>query len=166
MQEGATIAQLFALAIEVERAAERLYRGLEAKFASHPEIAGFWRQYADEEAGHALWLERLRDKLAPERLSVPAAPAMLESARVLLQWLIKNPVKEVKNLEDAYQLANELEHSEINVIFEFLITNFSVDRDTPSFLRAQLRKHLAKLMTEFPQQFGNNIMRSAIQATS
>ncbi len=46
MSDKATIAELFELAIGAEKIAETLYRGLEAKFAHHPEIADFWCFYA------------------------------------------------------------------------------------------------------------------------
>ncbi len=59
MSNNATIAELFDLAIAAEQACEALYHGLADRFAHHPAVADFWTAYADEEAGHARWLERL-----------------------------------------------------------------------------------------------------------
>ena len=78
MSNKSTLARLFELAIAAEKAAEELYRGLEAKFAHHEDVADFWREYAGEEVMHAAWLERLRDSLAPERLSAPADPDVMD----------------------------------------------------------------------------------------
>lgn len=164
MSNKATIKELFELAIAVEKATEELYRGLEAKFAPHQEVADFWREYAAEEAGHAQRLERLRDELNPEQLSAPADPLMLKDVHKILQFSVENTLKGIKNLEDAYQLVNELENSETNAIFEFLITNFSSDKETQSFLRSQLQDHIAKLTTRFPTQFKSAARRRGIEA--
>ena len=130
MPNKATVSELFELAIAAEKAAEELYRRLEKKFAHHQEVADFWRKYAAEEVGHAHWLERLRDALNPDQLSAPADPFVLKDAHKVLQFSVENRLNDIKNLEDAYQLVNELENSETNAIFEFLITNFSSDEET------------------------------------
>jgi rubrerythrin len=151
------------LAISAEKATEELYRRLEAKFAHHQEVADFWGKYAAEEARHAQWLERLRDRSSPEQLSAPADPLMLKDARKILQFSIEDALEKIENLEDAYQLMTELENSETNAIFEFLIANFSSDERTLSFLRSQLEDHLARL-TEFPTQFRGTARRQVIKA--
>jgi rubrerythrin len=164
MSNQATVAELFELAIAAEKAAEKLYRGLEAKFAHYQEVADFWAGYATEEAWHVKGLEHIRHTLNPEQLSAPADPSMLKGARRLLQFSTENALKEVRNLEDAYQLVHEFESSETNVIFEFLITNFYSDKKAQSFLRSQLKDHIAKLITEFPTQFKHTAKRRAIGA--
>ncbi len=164
MPKDTTVAELFDLAIGAEKAAEEMYRGLETKFTHYPEIAGFWRQYAAEEAGHARWLERLRDRLGQEELSAPADSRALENARVVLEFSVKDALEEIENLQVAYQVANELESSETNTVFEFLITHFSYDEETQSFLKAQLREHIAKLTTKFPAQFKDAAMRLSVDA--
>ena len=165
MSEEATVGELFELAIAAEKTAEKLYRGLGARFAHHEEVADFWRSYAAEEAGHAKWLKRLREGLDAGRLSAPADPVTLENARQVLQFSVENTLQEIENLEDAYQLANELENSETSAIFEFLITNFSSDEETQSFLRAQLRDHVARLMIDLPTQFKSVVVRRGIKAS-
>ena len=67
-----TVGKLFDYAIELERAAETLYRQLEKMFAHYPEVALFWKHYADEENGHASYLERIRAGVDADRLSRPA----------------------------------------------------------------------------------------------
>jgi rubrerythrin len=158
------IRDLFDLAISAERAAEALYRGLEAKFAHHPEVAAFWSRYAEDEDGHARWLERLKASLDAEQLEAPADPVMAESLRRLLDVPIEDRLAEVEDLEDAYQLVNELEHSETNAVFEFLITHFASEQTTPAFLRAQLRDHVTRLMVDFPIQFQTAEARHEIKA--
>ena len=153
MPQDATVAELFKLAIDLEKAAEELYRRLESKFAHRQKVADFWKEYATEEAGHAKWLERLRDGSSPEDLSALGNPLMLEEARKLLQYYTETDLAGIENLRDAYQLADELENSEINAIFEFLVDNFSADEKMQDFLRSLLKDHIAKLMLWFPTQF-------------
>ena len=158
-----TIAALVELAISLEKSAAEIYRWLELKFAHQQEVVDFWKRYAAEEDMHAQWLERLRDRLGPGKLSAPADPLMLKEARSILQSSA-GKLSRIKNLEDAYQLVNELENSETNAIFEFLISNFSEDEKTQRFLRAQLREHIARLMIDFPIQFSNASARREIKA--
>jgi rubrerythrin len=160
----ATIAELIDLAISAEKAAEELYHGLEAKFAHHEDAAAFWREYAGEEAMHAAWLERLRDSLPPERLSVPADPSVLRDANQALQVPVERRLRDVHDLEDAYQSVNDLENSETNAVFDFLITNFAEDAKTQAFLRSQLRDHIGKLAIDFPIQFRLASVRREIKA--
>ncbi len=153
MTGQATVAELFKLAIELEESTQELYRGFETKFSRHQKIADFWKQYAAEEAGHAKWLARLRDSLSAEELSAPADPSMIETARRMLKSSIKHRLADITNLEDAYELAHELENSETNAIFEFLIVHFSTDEATQDFLRSHLKDHIGKLMLWSPAQF-------------
>jgi rubrerythrin len=164
MSNESTIARLLDLAIAAEKAAEELYRGLGTRFAHHEDVADFWREYADEEVMHAAWLERLRDSLAPERLSAPADPGVMEEAHRALQVPVKRRLQDVHNLEDAYQLAHELESSETNAVFGFLIGNFAGDKKTRAFLRSQLQDHIGKLIIDFPSQFRLDVVRRQILA--
>jgi rubrerythrin len=159
MTNKATVAKLFELAIAAERAGEALYRGLEKKFAHQQQAADFWGGYAQEEAGHARWLERLQGRLSAEQLSAPADPAILQAVYQALQFSVEQELKSVRNLEDAYQLASEVENAETNAVFEFLITTFPTDEQTAPFLRAQLSGHVGKIMIEFPTQFGPQARR-------
>ena len=125
-EEGATLADLFALAIAAEESAETLYRGLAIKFSRYADVADFWRQYAAEESGHALWLMRLRDRLDTEQLATPADPFALENVYRALHMSVETALAQIQNLEDAYQLVNDIESSETNAVFSFLVTNFAI----------------------------------------
>ena len=164
MSDQATMRELFEMSIAAERAAETLYRGFQAQFAHHPAAADFWAAYAAEEIMHARWIERLRDEQTPEQLATPAHPRVLRQARLALAFSVEEALQEIETLEDAYQRANELESAETNAIFDFLITNFSTDPKTQAFLRAQLKDHVAKLSTEFPDPLRHPTLRVAVKA--
>jgi rubrerythrin len=160
----ATILELFEKAIAAEKLAEELYHRLAALFTHEPDVAEFWEQYAGEEVGHARWLARYRDQLSLETLSQPADSEALAAAERALRLSIDQQVRNIKTLEDAYQLANELESSETNAVFEFIITNFSKDDESRDFLRAQLQDHIARLMFDFPEQFKSGDRREGVVA--
>ena len=159
-----TVAGLFEMAIDAERAAGELYHGLAAKFAHHPEVANFWKEYADEENNHAAWLARIRDGLSEDELAVPADPTTLHEAQAALRVSVERALNRIHDLEDAYQLVSELESVETSAVFDFLITHFSADEKTPAFLRAQLKEHIGRLMIDFPTQFKGAAMRRRVIA--
>jgi rubrerythrin len=164
MSQQVTVDQLFDLAISLERAAEALYQGLAAKFAHAPQVAQFWQQYAAEEASHARHLAYIQAEMSPERSSEAADAGMVEQARRRLEVSMGTQLNQVRNLEDAYQLANELESAETNAVFEFLIERFSGTQEAQSFVRAQLKSHIGRLMTEFPEPYRSRTSRLRVKA--
>ncbi len=147
MMTATTIAELLEMAIAAEKAARDVYLVLARKFAHDAEAARFWKEYAEEEAGHMRWLESQREAIKPEQLSVLADRRIVEYANKVLSFPVEAALTKIQTFEDAYQLANELEHAETNVIFEFLLDNFAADLKTQTFLRVQLREHVGKLVS-------------------
>lgn len=160
-----TIDELFTLAIAAERAAESLYWGLAQKFAPHADVVKFWQRYAAEEVAHALWLEQRRDMLPPEQRAAPADELIADQVRHVLKFSVPAALAEVTDLEDAYQLVNDLENSETNAVFEFLIEHFADDPATQTFLKSQLHAHIGNLRIGFPSQFRTTALRRGIKAT-
>ena len=72
----------------------------------------------------------------------------------------------VKNLEDAYQLELELENSETNSIFEFMVHNFSKDELARSrkFIHTQLTTHIAHLENDLPSDYRSSLARQKLPA--
>lgn len=161
-----TVENLFERAIELEEAAEILYNRLAEMFSQAPEVARFWKHYADEERGHAAYLRRIQAGVEAQRLAAPADSTLFEKARFCLESSSLQRLESIATLEDAYRLAVELENSETNTIFEFIIVNFSTDELAKSrrFLRAQLSTHIAKLQNEFPAQYRSQVARQKVLA--
>jgi rubrerythrin len=67
-----TVGKLFNYAIELEKVAETLYRQMGKMFAHNHDIVQFWEHYADEERGHASYLENIRKGMDTKHLSLPA----------------------------------------------------------------------------------------------
>jgi hypothetical protein len=160
----ATINELFDMAIAAERTAERLYLGLEKKFSHCEDVAAFWAKSASEEIQHATWLESLRARINEKRLADPADSEIVRQAERVAEFSVEDALADVRNLQDAYVLANDAESSETNTIFEFLIGNFADDERTQIFLRTQLKNHIGNLMIDFPTRFNTRLAREAIKA--
>ncbi|GEM_PF-398512 len=161
-----TIGELFEYAIALERAAQTLYKQLEKMFSSYPEVSLFWKGYADEEHGHAAYLERIRARMDASRLSQSADATILQKARHSLERMSPDSLaKNIHTLEDAHQLATELESSEVIAVFEFMIENFSSNElEQSHFLRSQLSNHIARLEIDFPVQYKDKTARQNILA--
>lgn len=164
MSDETTVNELFDLAIQCEQVCEKLYRELETDFAHVPELAKFWEKYAREETGHARFLEGLRKESSEEKLSAFADASAIKSARTALQSSMEMGLRKIDDLEDAYRLAVELENSETNTVFEFLITNYSADERSQRFLRSQLKTHVANLTLDFPSKFNSSTTRRSVKA--
>jgi hypothetical protein len=162
-----TVGQLFDYAIELEKAAETIYRQMGKMFAQARDVEQFWSHFADEERGHAAYLERIRQSVDIKRLSDPADEKIIRDVQICLGASSLKRLDGLQNFEDAYQLAVELENSETNAIFEFMIVNFSTDELAKSdkFLRVQLSNHLAGLETGLPVQYGSSIARINLTVT-
>ena len=163
-QRVSTIGDLLNTAIVAERNAELLYDRISQMFIRYPEVALFWEHYANEEAGHARWMEHLRGRMSAPQLAEPALAPIMEKATIQANLDVENLLAGINDLQDAWELANELEHGETNLVFEFLIDNFSNDENTMVFLRAQLREHMDHLTSKVPAQFGDVTLRRSITA--
>ena len=159
-----TSGQLFDLAIQAEQVAEAGYRRLARIFEHHAGVAEFWLGYAEQEAQHARWLAQIRERFSPLELESPEDPAMVERLRQVTDLSVEELFASVQTLDDAYLLVSDLENSETNVVFEFLVDRYAQDARAQTFLRAQLRDHVGDLMVGFPARFGNAEARRSVNA--
>lgn len=159
-----TVLHLLELAAQGERFFESFYKRVAARFSHHPEIEKFWLDYAADEAGHAQWIEHLIERVPAEILASPTDPQVLSDAEHALSVPMDNLLHSIRTLQDAFEVANELEHSETNAVIDFLFTHFSEDAEARTFLRAQLHEHIERLMIQFPRQHGTGTLRRGITA--
>jgi hypothetical protein len=162
--DDVSVAQAFEAAIAAEKAAERLFQGLEAKFAHRADLAMFWHQYTRDEAQHAQWLEGLKAKLTLQQLLEPVDAHIVDMLQVVAGYSVDRALLRVRNLQDAYQLVNDVESSETNAIFRFLLDNFEKDEQLRNFLQAQLDEHISRLSLDLPVEYQGILSRQAIQA--
>jgi len=125
----------------------------QAKSSAYEELVKFWGGYAIDENQHAKWLADLRARLTPDQLALPVDAEIAEKVEAVSQVSVEKILESINNLEDAYQVVNEVEGAETNTIFNFLIDTFEPDPKTLTFLITQLNSHIGKLTFSFPVKF-------------
>jgi len=159
-----TFADLLASGIQLEAQTQHVYQEFANLFAHCPDVAAFWRALAAEEASHKNRLIQIRDGMSRERLARPGDVKMLQAAQRLLAVDLGERLAEVRDLDDAYELANDLESSETNTIFQFFLTELSQDMHVVSALMRDLDEHVERLMAEFPVAYATRTERLAVKA--
>jgi len=165
MPDDQTIAALFELAITAEEAAQDFYLGLVEKFSHLTAVSDFWREMMEDEVLHVRALKEIRASLTPDQFSAPVDPAVWWKAKEVSRFSAQKRLNSVKTLKDACQSAHYLEYSEVNTVFEFLLTEFTSSDKSREFIVSQLRNHIEKL-TEFSEAFGDAVQRNSIVARS
>ena len=139
-----TVAELFDIAIYLEAAGEGIYGHWRKLFADHPKVSAFWKEYQEEEFHHARLLRKIRENLTSEQLVAPADLEVYQAA-LNVQEDTKRINKDVETLDEALELASQIENSEINTILEFLVTYFSQEETTKEMVHHQMREHVETL---------------------
>ena len=114
-----------------------------------PDVAAFWSEYASDEDIHARFLEELRRRLSPEQLATNIENELVGDTKRLLTYLQKE--QSIEDLDQAYRFANMIETSEINPLFETILSTFEPDEKVITLLRLQLSEHVGKLTYKFPE---------------
>ena len=124
-------------------------------------MAAFWREYSADEAVHYRLLEELRARLSPDQLDTLIESELVGDTRRLLNYLQKE--HNIEDLEQAFRYANMIEHSEINPLFEVIMSTFETDEKAITLLRSQLDDHVSKLIYKFPKRFSRPGLRQAVK---
>jgi rubrerythrin len=140
-----TIEALITLLLQAEEACQRFYLHLMEAFAHEPTAAEVWWMMGADEAGHIRLLEQVLHSLSPEQRQAPADPLWLEQARSAARFSPEKALARIQTLEDAYQEAHALENSEINAVFEFVMTSYFPKSLQRSFVLNLLRTHVERL---------------------
>ena len=142
--------ELLELSLGFEQNARELYKSWSELFIAVPDVAAFWSEYASDEDIHARLLEELRARLTPEQLATPIETELVGDTKRLLTYLQKE--QNIEDLEQAFHFANMIETSEINPLFEAILSTFEPDEKEITSLRSQLNEHIGKLTYQFPKR--------------
>jgi rubrerythrin len=143
-REG-TLEALLTTLIQAEATAQNLYLRLMEAFAHEPDAAQVWWKMGADEAAHIRLLEQVRDALSPEQLQSPADPLIVEKAQAVSGLSYERILSRIETLEDAYQETHNLENSEINAVFEFVLTEYFPKPLRVEFVHNMLREHIGRL---------------------
>lgn len=141
-----TVADLFTIVAAAERAAMNFYKGLARSFSYVPRVSIFWEDMMRDEAFHIQELMDIRNMLTDEQLFEPADRSIINTAKNELERLAeKFDLKAVVTLDDAYEIAYELEYSEVNMVFRAIVSKFVLSEIRSKFVLSQIREHVSKL---------------------
>jgi rubrerythrin len=160
-----TMETLLELAISAEQKNRELYQGLSRMFPHLPEVAYFWRGMSMDEVQHCQELENIRKSLTVEQLHARANENTLAQARRANSFSVAESLNSIGTLDDAYQIAHDLERSEVNIVFSFITSEFVPGDKQKEFILWQLENHTQK-MVKFPELFGDSEDRKKVLVKS
>lgn len=144
MGDIGTYEDIFKISIHAETELARFYKRLKAKF-HQSEIRSFLKEMARDEGYHIKELNKIHDSVSNELLHSPADPALLEEGRSVEKLKILEMVDSIETLDDAYNKIEELEFSELNSVYLFLLSKFIDSDEKGEFLNTEMKAHLAKI---------------------
>lgn len=160
-----TLGELFKCSIDIEERAFNLYEQLSKLFSHVQEVSAFWDGLAIDELEHMKMLKDIYTSLTQEQLLSPADKEIWENV-INIQFLLnKDLIGPINNLDDAYELAHELEFSEVNNIFKFLTIEVVPFEEQKKIVIANINRHQQKLI-DFSQNFGDKLWREQIKIQS
>ena len=162
MPDKSTNADLFERAIAIEDLQGEFYKILSEKFAHNREAADFWKKLEEDEMQHTHLLESIRRTQPPDRLQVEVGPSVVSMANEILKITAEERASSIANLNDAYEQAYNQENSELNMLFKFLVREFSRSDNVRKFAMAEVENHIQKLW-DFPRTLGNIEWRKSVK---
>ena len=160
-----TIQHVIQQAIEAENQSRHVYVQFSQMFSHVPDVAGFWQDLAYDEAKHAYTLKKTQDSLSTEQLAFPADRKLLRSVEKTKLFLSRISISTIRSLDDAYELAHELEFSELNYIFKCVAGDFIRQDEKKKIIFNEIEEHQRKLV-DFTENFGDRVWRGQILTRS
>jgi rubrerythrin len=158
-----TVGFLFRESARAEWQVRNLYLQFSDMFSHLPEVSNFWKDLAQDEEKHAKLLQTIQGNLSDNQLSQDADRDLMANIMQVLEDLGNVLPDSIYTLDDAYEVAHELEFSEINSVFKVLATEFVSDETRRETTLSHLGQHQRKLM-EFTENIGDRTWRRGIAA--
>ena len=157
-----TIEKLFEIAISIEYEAAILYNKFSKLFSHVPDVAEFWNGMQEDEIQHASILQSIRNALSLDELLTHATHEMWQDIRKTQHFFSTELFRRINTLDDAYQLAQAIEFSELNGIFQFLASDLMPYDQQKEFIIANILKHQQKII-DFSRNYGDGEWRKEIE---
>jgi rubrerythrin len=141
-----SIQALLELAINWETQARDLYANFANLFNHEPKISAFWIQLSKDESGHIDVLKDILNKTPTEKLLMKVNNEQWNSV-TRVEGLIKEASTcKIQTLADAYELAHQLEMSELNTLFKILVDDYLPDEEEHKFILSDVKEHIDRLV--------------------
>ena len=152
-------------AIEAENSSHEIYLQLSKMFTHVPDVSKFWQNLVYNETKHAYTLLKVQTSLSDEQLATAADQQLMDSVTSVTSLLNKVSLGTVETLDDAYEIAHEIEYSEVNHIFKCLAGNFITREDEKRIVLNEIHEHQQKL-TYFTENFDDRTWRRQVLTRS
>ena len=142
-----TVQLLFELAISWETQVRDLYTNFASLFNHEPEISAFWIQLSKDESGHIYVLKDILKNTPTEKLLTAVVNVEQWNYVTRVEGLIKDTsTRNIQTFDDAYELAHQLEISEINTMFKMLVKDYLPDEEGHKFIMSDFNEHIVRFM--------------------
>jgi len=141
-----TIQLIFELAINWETQARDLYANFAKLFNHEPKVSAFWIQLSKDESQHIVVLKDILNKLSTEKRLMKIGNEQWTSV-TRVEGLIKEAItRKVSTLDDAYELAHQMEMSELNTLFKLFVNDYHPYEEGKKFILSNVKEHIERLM--------------------
>ncbi|MFQ5963501.1 MAG: ferritin family protein [Candidatus Scalinduaceae bacterium] len=155
------VADIIERSIEIECKAGELYAKLSMLFSHFPEISTLWDKLAKDEILHMKTLQDIYDSMTREQLLSHIDKQMWKNIVKIQNLMNTNLAGSIKNLDDAYELAHQIEFSEINEIFKSLVTINVLPEEQEQLVLSNVMRHQNDL-SNFGRKYENRTLRKRI----
>ncbi|MBN1694359.1 hypothetical protein JW879_03040 [candidate division WOR-3 bacterium] len=141
------LGKIFERAIETKKRVGQIYRQFARLFSHIPEVEDFWRKMNINQITHADWLKEIKESLTEEQvLSLPQVELVLKT-HAIKNLFDEHSRREIGSLHDAYEVAHEIESSEVNTLFKMLTSEFISSEKKKNFILAEIDEHRRQIMS-------------------
>ncbi len=156
------LGKIFEKAIETKKRVGQIYRQFARLFSHVPEVEDFWRKMNINQVTHADWLKETKESLSEEQiLSLPEVELVLK-IHSIKNLLDKHSKKEIGTLHDAYEVAHELEFSEVNELCKILMRQFVSSEKKKNLILAEIDEH-RKQIKYLPEKFEDGMKEIKVE---
>jgi rubrerythrin len=140
------IQMLLEYAINWETQARDLFTDFANLFSHEPKVYEFWIQLSKDESGHIGVLKDILNRIPTEKRLMEVGNEQWNSVTRVEELIKEASTKKVLTLDDAYELAHQLETSELNTLFKMLVNDYLPDEEGHKFMLSDVKEHIEKLM--------------------
>ena len=153
MNKSETYQNLFKIVVSTEEELRQLYQLFAKEFMHYKEISDFWKSMAKDEFLHIKELENIYKSLSENQLNETVDNTVIENARKNLKRIQSAKTTQIQTLNEAYELSHEIENSEVNAVFLFIMHECCPSKKQVIFVEKEITIHLEKL-NNFTKNFG------------
>lgn len=157
-----TVADVFKCLMKIGYKASGLYDKLSMLFSYAPDISLFWSEMAKDGIFHINTLHEIYESLSKEQQLLSCHEEQIWKDIIVIQdLLVTSVIDSINNLDDAYDVARQIESSSINSVFKLLAEKLDLPVEQEDFVLSNLVRQRSNL-TKFAQIVGAEASRMQI----